>query len=346
MESKDLKLDVLPPDEHPVGIYLGLVIGGIVLGIGTFVLSKEILITFAKEGIKLDTMMVFRILLMLATAYSSFACFLGLYRMVDLQRMMVRKVDEGFKDFVMYARPLVEEVIKQRIVGERISEKLEMLAKKEALMKDGSMSMMGQYAEANSLKPSRWGEFLLMVALLTGVSVGLFIYLDSHPWKLVPYSVIFLSLAWWFLLTKYFDLFGDWRSYLIPAIFILLMPSSSIILRAYMQPYEVLYVVFLTMFFYVLVMYTHFNYLATGKRPGLLSKIPSGLEGLSSIGTQSEDVHGGGEIEGYDRFSDPIYGVKEVAKRFHERSRRREGSEDKKEMHPKIKKLFPPEKSK
>ncbi len=342
MNSKDLKLEVLPPDEHPLGIYIGLAMGGVVLGIGTFVLSKEILVTFAKEGVKLDSMMVFRILLMLVTAYSSLACFFGLYRLLDLQRMVVRKVDEGFKDFVMYARPLVEEVIRQRIVGEKISEKLEQLGKREALMKD--RSIVGQYAETGSLKPSRWGEFLLLVSLLTGVSVGVFIYLERHPWKLVPYSVIFLSFAWWFLFAKYFALFDDWRSYVIPAVFILIMPSLSIILRAYMQPYEVLYVVFLIMFLYVLAMYVGFMYLATGELPGLLSKIPSGLEDLSSISAQRE-----GRI-GYNnsKFNNPIDGLKEnIVKKFRKLSGRREASEgEKTDVHPKIKKLFPPKGSK
>ena len=116
MESEDLKLEVLPPDGHPVGIYLGLAIGGIILGIGTLVVSKDILLAFSKEGIKLNSMVIFQILLMLATAYSSLACLLGLFRLADLQRVMAKRVDDSFKDFVVYARPLIEEIIKQRLI--------------------------------------------------------------------------------------------------------------------------------------------------------------------------------------------------------------------------------------
>ena len=213
--------------------------------------------------------------------------------------------------------------------------------------------VMERSIEANTLQVSRWGEFLLMASLLTGISVGIFIYLERHPWRLVPYSVIFLSFAWWVLFARYFDLLGDWRSYVIPAIFILVMPSLSIIFRANlepfpkMQPFEVLYVVFLIMFFYILIMYTYFNYLATGKLPGLLSRLPSGLEDISSIGVQKESDRENKIGYNNNRFNNPIDGIKEgITERFHKLSKKREGSEDEKDMNPKIKKLFPPKKSK
>jgi hypothetical protein len=277
MKLKDLSKFELPPEEHAIGIYIGLTVGGLVLGTGAAVLFRDLLITFTKEGISITAVLLFRILLLLSATYASLACFFGLFRLINLQRMQVRKVDAEFKDFLTYARPLVEEVIRQRIISERISRKLDQLSRLE-ISERGKLKFerIGPAVEI-----PKWEEFLLFVALLASISVGLFIYLEMHPWEMVPYSVIILAVAWWILIAKHFDLLYDVRAYYIPSIFILVMPSLSIILRAFMQPYQSLYVVFVIMFFYIWGMYTYFKYLVTGAVPQFLIRMPPKLRRIT-----------------------------------------------------------------
>lgn len=272
MKLRVFRLAELPPEEHAVGIYAGLALGAIVLGIGTLVLFRDMLLTFQSEGLKINLVMVFRFLLMLASAYSSLACVFGLSRLIGLQRMMVRKVDKEFRDFVMYARPLVEEVIRQRIIGEKIVESFEKMGKLSGMEAEKHRFEERRIPSAGGFP--RWGEFLLFVALLGNISVGLFLYSVQYPWQLVPYSVIALGLMWWLVISKYFGLLTDIRSYYLPAIFILVMPSLSILLRAYILPYQTISLVFAILFLYIIAMYIYFNYLVTGKLPEFFAAAP------------------------------------------------------------------------
>jgi hypothetical protein len=277
MERKrTTKLKDLPPAEHAIGIYFGLLIGSLVLGIGAALLFRDLVFTFTGEGIKINEVILFKILLFFASSFASLACFFGLYRMMFLQRSQARKVDREFKDFTMYARPLVEEIIRQRVISENLSEKLDNISRR-AGFGDKSVYDKGP-PELREL--AKRGEFLTSVAVLSSMSIGLFIYLERHPWELVPYSLIIMAVAWWYAVSRYFDLTYDIRSYYLPAMFIMLMPSLSIILRAYMRPYQVVYLVFAILFFYVWAMYTYFDYITGGKTPEIFSVASSKAMGF------------------------------------------------------------------
>lgn len=279
MESKRVpRLKALPPEGHPIGIYIGLVVGGLVLAIGALMLFRDLLFAFTREGIKLTDITLFRTLLFLGFSFSSLACFFGFFRLILLQRAQVKKVDEKFKDFTTYARPLIEEVIRQRITSEHLLEKLDKISKGGRITADAPRLKYDTKPLGFREYPKR-EEFLVFVAILSSITLGLFIYLEMHPWKLVPYSVILLAVAWWFVIAKYFDLVYDIRSYYISALFILLMPSLSIILRAFTEPYKVVYLVFLVMFLYVWSMYTYFKYIDTGAVPEVFYVISAKLMG-------------------------------------------------------------------
>lgn len=267
--DRSQRLRDLPPAEHAVGIYIGLLIGGLVLSIGALLLFRDLFLTFTTRGIKLDELILFQIFLFFASSFAAFACFIGFYRMVFLQKQQVKKVDSEFKDFTMYARPLVEEIIRQRIISEHLSEKLDNISRRAGF---GDKSAFDPGPPALRELAKR-GEFLTSVAVLSSMSIGLFIYLERHPWELVPYSLIIMAVAWWYVSARYFDLSYDIRSYYFPAMFILLMPSLSIILRAFIRPYEVVYLVFALLFLYVWVMYTYFDYLTGGKAPEIFSVV-------------------------------------------------------------------------
>jgi hypothetical protein len=280
MKPRELpKLGEIPPEEHAVGIYAGLAIGGLILGTGASVLFRDLLITFTTEGLTFNLLVLFRIILFLFSAYASLACFFGLFRMIGLQRMMVREVDKEFKDFVMYARPLVEEIIKQRIVGEMVAEKLDRVIQAGSIREDKRHLELGRPLD---IRIPKWGEFLLFVALLANISIGLFIFLERHPWELVPYSVIFLAVGWWVVIAKYFGVVYEIRAQYFPAVFILLIPTLSILLRAYFELYQTLYIVFIILFLYVVAMYFYFKYLVTGEIPLFLVK------GFARIGVHIE----------------------------------------------------------
>jgi hypothetical protein len=280
MKPRELpKLGEIPPEEHAVGIYAGLAIGGLILGTGASVLFRDLLITFTTEGLTFNLLVLFRIILFLFSAYASLACFFGLFRMIGLQRMMVREVDREFKDFVMYARPLVEEIIKQRIVGEMVAEKLDRVIQAGSITEDKRHLELGRPLD---IRIPKWGEFLLFVALLANISIGLFIFLERHPWELVPYSVIFLAVGWWIVIAKYFGVVYEIRAQYFPAVFILLIPTLSILLRAYFELYQTLYIVFIILFLYVVAMYFYFKYLVTGEIPLFLVK------GFARIGVRIE----------------------------------------------------------
>jgi hypothetical protein len=276
MPEDSLRTEGLPKEEYPTAVYLGLAVSGVILGIGALVLLREVLLTFTREGLVLSSVLFFRIVLLLLSLFSSLACFFGIFWMVRLQKMVYKKVDEEFRDFLLYARPLVEEVIRQRIIGEKLLAKLERM---EMLrLGEAERFSIERKRGGEVLGISRWGEFLFSTALLTGVSVGLFVYLERHPWKLVPYSVLLLAFLWWLHLAHYFGLLLDIRSYYLPSLFILLSPTLSVLLRGFMEPYEALYVVFLLLTLYIGALYLHFKYLAYRQIPLFLLRGPEMLQ--------------------------------------------------------------------
>ena len=262
----------LPPEEHAIGIYLALVLGGVVLAIGTLIIFMDLLVLFQEKGFVFTPLLTFRILLLVISAYASMGCFTALFRMINLQRMQVKKVDREFRDFVMYARPLVEEVIKQRIIGERITERLDHFDRRTGAVSDVGVGII----ESAGPQTSSWGGFLVMVALLGNITVAIFLYLLQFPWSYVPYSIILLAFAWWIVMANFFRLLHDIRSYYLPAAFILIIPSLSMLLRGYMLDFQMISLVFLLVVFYIIAMYAHYSYLTTGK-------IPDFLPGLSTF---------------------------------------------------------------
>lgn len=255
-----MEINKMPSVEQNDYLYAGLLSGGLILGIGAVVLFSDIISTFS-AGIELTTILIFRLLLMLLSAYGSTSCFIGFFKIAKMRKTMSKKVSEEYEDFILYATPLVEEVIRQRIVGEVIIEKLEAL---------GDLGKkLGREASATVLSAPLpgWAKFQLVVTLLGTASVGLFVFLEAHPWELVPYSVLILSFLWYLAIAGYFGLLKDQRSYYIPAIFIALLPTASLLLRIVLQQYQVLYVVFLILGIYIFLMIVHFEYLVTGRKP-------------------------------------------------------------------------------
>lgn len=259
---------------HPVGVYAGLLLGGVILGVGAIVLFREFLVTLSKGGLAFTTEIMIQMGLMVFSAFASFACFVAFYRIFTLQREMAKKVSQEFKDFITYASPLVEEVMRQRLMGEQLLQELDRL-QNTIVMREEKHSWKRE--GALMAKITRWEEFLLFVAVLTSMTLGLFVYLERHPWELVPYSLILLAIVWWVVVARFFGILFDTRSYYLPALFILVVPSLSITLRAFLEPYQAVYVVFILLFFYIVGMYTYYNYLTTGHAPMIISRGRGGM---------------------------------------------------------------------
>lgn len=244
----------LPPAEHPVGIYVGLIIAFIILAIGSMSLFLSLYNIFKENGLTLSNFVIFRLLVMFASFYAAFACLAALSSIIKTQQRYVRKIDKEFRDFITYARPLVEEIIRQRIIAHRIADELEEVKKMHKAKPSYSTNL-------------KWYELLILVAILANISVGLYLHLINNPWTLVPYSVIILALAWYFVFAWYFDLLFDVAAFYIPAIYIVVLSPLSIILRAYIGADNVVYLVFLSLAAYVLIIYAYYSYLAFGTLP-------------------------------------------------------------------------------
>ncbi|HYN44789.1 MAG TPA: hypothetical protein VER35_02200 [Candidatus Limnocylindrales bacterium] len=246
------------PEEKNRNIYVGLLLGGIILGIATIALLQDILTIFSKS-IEISAILIFRILLMVSSAYASASCFIGFFNMYKLEKGMSGKVKGEYNDFLLYARPLIEEVIRQRIVGEKIIEKMEAL---DAIEKNKHAVNSG----VSSSLP-RWAKFQFFAILIGMASVGLFVFLEAHPWELVPYTVLILSFLWYLVVGGYYGVLKESRSYYIPALFIAILPTMSMILRLQLRQYQVLYIVFLTIGLYLFLMVSYFEYIVTGRLP-------------------------------------------------------------------------------
>ncbi|SNQ60255.1 hypothetical protein [Candidatus Methanoperedens nitratireducens] len=244
-------------EQQDSGTYIGLLLGGIILATGAVVLFSDLESTFSTRGIDITLSIIFRMGLMLASAYGAISCFFGLYRIAALNRMLSGKIGEEFEDFVLYTRPFIEEVIRQRLVVEKVMDKLETMEKR-------SIESTAVQQESKSAVSTKWWEFLFYVALLTNISIGLYVYLEAHPYEMVPYSIIILGIAWWVLMAKYFGILFDPRGVYMPAFFIAALPTLSIVLRIFLAPYQALFIVFIGLFFYVAAMYYYYRYITMG----------------------------------------------------------------------------------
>jgi hypothetical protein len=271
----------LPPAEHPVGVYFGLILSSIILGVGSFVLFLSIFAIFKTEGFRLTSQFIGRLLLFFASTYGAVASISALYNIVRFQRLHSKKVEKEFKNFTYYARPLVEEVIRQRLVSQNVSEHLEQMKKAKEFKRESEMGS------------TKWNETLILIAILGNLTVGLYLFHDRNPWVFVPYSLILLALAWWVVIARHFDFMDDPRSYYIPAIYVLLVPSLSIVFRGYLPQEQVLFIVFFLLLPYILGMYTYYSHIVLGRLP---SFIPERYRGPESQEEAVEDI-----VNNYDK---------------------------------------------
>jgi hypothetical protein len=284
----------MPPAEHPVGIYLGLILSSFILGVGSIVLFISLYTLFNSEGLKFTSDFVGRLLLFFGSAYGAVASISALYNIVSFQGVRIKKVEKEFKDFTVYARPLVEEVIRQRLVSQNVAQQLEQMKKRET------------FKGPSERISATWNETLILVAILANATVGLYLFLDRYPWDLVPYSLIFLAVAWWVVIARHFDFLNDSRSYYIPAIYVLIIPSLSIILRGYLELHQVLFLVFFSLVPYILGMYTYYSQITQGRMP---SFIPERFKGSGSAPegeeTWEESLEEGEAPERLQKFMPP-----------------------------------------
>lgn len=258
------KVEELPSPDRPIGVYIGLILGGFITALGAAILFRESILTFKNVGLELTTVTVFRLVLMLLSAYASMACFYGLFRLIKLQRTLAWKVGEEFKHFVIYARPMIEEVIRLRLISERLGDRMKYVGRR-------TETPSNQIKE-EIITPNR-AEFLVWISIMSSATVGLFLYLDRHPWATVPYSLMFLAMAWWVVIAGYFGMIDNFRSYYIPAVFILLIPTLSIVLRGYIEVDQVLLLMFLLLIPYIMGMYTVYSYTTTRRMPDFIPRI-------------------------------------------------------------------------
>jgi len=282
-ETFSEKKPIAPLEEQDSSTYIGLLLGGIILATGAVVLFGDLYSSFSTKGIDITFTIIFRMGLMFASAYGAISCFFGLYRIAALNRMLSRKIGEEFEDFVLYTRPLIEEVIRQRLVVEKVIDKLETLEKR-------SIESAAVQQESKSAVTTKWWEFLFYVALLTNISIGLYVYLEAHPYEMVPYSIIVLGIAWWVLMAKYFGILFDPRGIYIPAFFITALPTLSIVLRIFLAPYQALFIVFLGLFFYVAAMYYYYRYITMGIPPFSIAKLREEIEASKKPRTEKPVV--------------------------------------------------------
>ncbi|MBW6471182.1 MAG: hypothetical protein K0A90_08185 [Methanosarcinaceae archaeon] len=286
-EVSSKKRPLVISDQQDSGTYIGLIIGTIILVTGAVVLFGDIYSGLKTEGLDITFAFIFRMGLIVAFAYGAISCFSALYRIISLNRMLSKQIGDEFEDFVIYTRPFIEEVIRQRLAVEKVIDKLEVLEKKtnqNSSNREQSQNTTNIYPkESQNVASSKWWEFLFFIALLTSISTGLFMYLEQHPYEMVPYSLIILGIAWWILMAKYFNLLFDQRSIYVPALFITFLPTASILLRIVIEIYQALFVVYLILFFYIIILYYYYKYLATGISPFSIEKLKEGIKDSKNI---------------------------------------------------------------
>jgi hypothetical protein len=238
-------------------LLVGILIAIIILSLVAVVLFTQIT-SGLKQGEVLTGENIFRGGLLVASAFAIFSCVRAAVRINDIKKTTVSKVEETFQDFATFASPLVQEVIVARMVNEKLIEKLD------------SMQEMTYYQTSKKVfdqQSLNWGEFLMQVGLLGSASVGLFVFLDQHPFNLVPYSLMILAIAWYVIIANFYNAWEDTRSYYIVAIFMLTVPSLSIALRAVFEYNQALYYTFVALLIYVYALYSYIKYIKTGLLP-------------------------------------------------------------------------------
>jgi len=73
------------PEEKNKGLYAGLLLGGLILSIASISLFQDILNIFSKS-IEISAILIFRILLMVSSAYASVSCFIGFFKCSNLKK--------------------------------------------------------------------------------------------------------------------------------------------------------------------------------------------------------------------------------------------------------------------
>jgi hypothetical protein len=271
MKERDIGTPRLPESEHSIGLYLGLLIGAVILFLGSGIILVGIYSIFREEGISFSTPIIARLALFVITIFSAFAAFSAFLKMFKLERFLGKKSEREFKDFLYFARPLLEEVIRQRLVTQQLVTQVEQIRKEEKMAPGGAES-------------TRWNEFLFFVAILSTATVGLFLFITQNPWRIIPYSVIFMAIAWYIVMAYYFGLLWEPKSYYIPAIFILIIPSLAILMRSYINIDQANFLVFILLGIYILTMYAYYSQKTMGRLPFFL---PARLRGAGSTSEES-----------------------------------------------------------
>jgi len=244
-------------------LFFGVIIAIIILILVAAVLITQIASGFRQgEGLTGDN--IFRGVILVASAYAIFSCVKAIISINNFKRSDTSAVQGSFNDFVTYASPLVQEVIIARMVNEKLIERLDTM--------QGSIKY-GAAKKAFDQESLNWGEFLMQVGLLGSASVGLFVFLDQHPFNLVPYSLMLLAVAWYVIIANFFNAWEDTRSYYIVAIFMLTVPSLSIALRAVFEYNQALYYTFVALLIYVYALYSYIKYIKTGLLPKSIQTI-------------------------------------------------------------------------
>lgn len=244
-------------------LLVGVIIAIIILSLVAVVLFTQIT-SGLKQGDVLTGENIFRGGLLIASAFAVFSCSKAAITIYDLKKTTVSRIKETYQDFATFASPLVQEVIVARMVNEKLIGRLDEL---QGLVNCQSSKHVFDQASLN------WGEFLMQVGLLGSASVGLFVFLDQHPFNLVPYSLMLLAVAWYAIIANFFNAWGDTRSYYIVAIFMLIIPSLSIALRAVFEYNEALYYTFIGLLIYVYALYSYIKYIKTGLPPRSIQAI-------------------------------------------------------------------------
>lgn len=244
-------------------LIFGVIIAIIILSLVAVVLFIQIT-SGLKQGEVLTGENIFRGGLFLASAFAIFSCARAIIAINDTKKTKVSKVEETFQDFATFASPLVQEIIVARMINEKLIGRLDSL--QELKNYETSKKVFDQ-------ESLNWGEFLMQVGLLGSASVGLFVFLDQHPFNLVPYSLMILAIAWYIIIANFFNAWEDTRSYYIVAIFMLTVPSLSIALRAVFEYNQALYYTFVGLLIYVYALYSYIKYIKTGLLPKAIQNI-------------------------------------------------------------------------
>ncbi len=114
------------------------------------------------------------------------------------------------------------------------------------------------------------------------MSLGAYFYNLKNPWEFIPYTIIALAVIWWLvisynLITKheFTKLYGIACSIAftpILSIYILIVPTVSILARAYVNNKQTTDITFFSLSLYILVLNGYYR---------IIVKYTSGVEGVT-----------------------------------------------------------------